>query len=156
MTTQAEKQTEKKAMYKECGICGHFHPLDFDGDCRDDETRFTAEAIDSVHGVGNWDFLTFERDAILFLDGNRGVYIPQQFAQMIDRNCVHADTGDNRLEMALDYLIKEGIDGEFYWDEWTYILDNALVTNPENGIMYRLHQDGDLWLLPEGVEIPEI
>ena len=26
----------------ECDICGHYHPWDWDGDCRDDRNRFSS------------------------------------------------------------------------------------------------------------------
>jgi hypothetical protein len=33
-----------------CGICGHFHPAEWDGDCRDDENRFLLEDIEEKYG----------------------------------------------------------------------------------------------------------
>lgn len=36
--------------YYRCGICECYHPADFNGDCRDDGNRFTADEIDAKHG----------------------------------------------------------------------------------------------------------
>lgn len=38
------------AKYFECPICEHHHPKDFDGDCRDNENRFTVEQLIEKHG----------------------------------------------------------------------------------------------------------
>lgn len=79
---------------------------------------------------------------ILFADSNRGIYIPQHFAESVVRECVEgvteADWGD--LEM--------GPEHPFYWYAWYEVLDNAIATDPDSGIVYRLYQDGYLWLVP--------
>ena len=36
--------------YYDCGICGHWHPLMWDGDCREDAYRFTTDEIEAKHG----------------------------------------------------------------------------------------------------------
>lgn len=36
--------------FYDCGICGHFHPVNWDGDCRDDVNRFTADQLDARYG----------------------------------------------------------------------------------------------------------
>lgn len=46
--------------YVECGCCGHFHRLDYQGDCRNDDERFTFADLDAKHGEGNWDYVTEE------------------------------------------------------------------------------------------------
>ena len=42
------------ATYYECGICGHHHPIEWDGDCREDNSRFTSGQLDNHHGAFNW------------------------------------------------------------------------------------------------------
>lgn len=42
-------------IYYECGICGCWHPWDWNGDCRDDKNRFTADEIDTKHGPFGWE-----------------------------------------------------------------------------------------------------
>ena len=36
-------------IYYECGICGYYHPWNWNGDCRDDTNRFTSECLDRRH-----------------------------------------------------------------------------------------------------------
>ncbi len=89
-------------------------------------------------------------DMMLWLDSNRGVYIPQSFAQSFADRAKHvANVSDE------DWAILEaGPDHEFYWDTWNDVEQSAIVTD-ENGVKFRLHQDGDLWLIPEGMEYDE-
>jgi hypothetical protein len=49
------KKVGGKPAYYDCGICGHNHPLGWDGDCRDDANRFTHEALDKKYGVDGWE-----------------------------------------------------------------------------------------------------
>lgn len=37
-----------------CGICGHCHPIAWDGDCRDDANRFTNAALDDLYSAEGW------------------------------------------------------------------------------------------------------
>jgi len=80
-------------------------------------------------------------DATLLCDSALGVYIPQRFAQEINRSFV-SGVADK------DWLVLEaGPSNEYYWDAWADALDNAKVTDPKLGKCY-LHQDGDLWMVP--------
>jgi hypothetical protein len=88
-------------------------------------------------------------EMILFADSARGQYIPQYFATEVKRELV---TG---LEPDDWTILETGPDHELYWDVWIGVCDSAVVTNPDNGIKYTLHQDGDLWLVPEGMEWSE-
>lgn len=75
---------------------------------------------------------------ILLLDSNRGVYIPQHFAQdeqLTAEFGFAADDPDITLLKAEDSL-----DNEWYWEAWNNVLEKA---KSEKG--YTLHQDGDLW-----------
>jgi hypothetical protein len=40
----------KLPVYYDCGICGHFHPIAWNGDCRDDANRFTHDDLETKHG----------------------------------------------------------------------------------------------------------
>lgn len=78
---------------------------------------------------------------ILFLDEQRGQYIPRDFAQTIKRECIKGVS----LEL-LESLAKENSnDSEFYWEDWEIILNNAKIAF--DGVEYTLHHDGDLWLI---------
>ena len=79
-------------------------------------------------------------DAILLFSDNRGRYIPQAFANFIDRSYV---TGVDDADWD---TLEAGPDGEAYWDAWDEVLNNAVLTF--HGMRYCLWQDGDLWATP--------
>jgi len=82
--------------------------------------------------------------AILFADSNRGVFIPQFFAQSVKRDLV---TGIHLSE----YLILDaGPDHAEYWEVWECVTNNCVVKHPD-GTEYVLYQDGDLWLVPKDI-----
>lgn len=37
-----------------CGCCGCFHPVNWDGDCRDDANRFAPDQLDEKYD-GDWE-----------------------------------------------------------------------------------------------------
>lgn len=80
----------------------------------------------------------------LLLDGNRGVYIPQVFANTFDLERMKGVQTDD-IETLREGPEAEDWDAwtEGYWDAWTNVLDN--VTFEEDGNTWHLHQDGDLW-----------
>jgi hypothetical protein len=71
------------------------------------------------------------------LDSARGVYIPRDFAEMID---VSQWRGIDASDLE---ILKQGPEHEHYWDAWCDVLDNAEAR--ETG--QTLHQDGDLFLV---------
>ena len=91
----------------------------------------------------------FERDAVLFLSDASGQYMPRDFAYQIKRECV---TGVSQRDWE---LLESGPDNEEYWDTWIQVESNATITDPSNGIEYRIYQDGDCWLVPTDCDIPE-
>lgn len=78
----------------------------------------------------------------LLFDSNRGVYIPQHFAEEIKHH-LFSNVSDEQIE-----ILKKGPDEELYWDVWHEILDNAEHID-EHGFVWRLYQDGDVWLYCE-------
>ena len=87
-------------------------------------------------------------DAILYADSNRGVFIPQHFAETINRDAV---TGvSDEVWQILDNGPEP--DNEWYWDAWIETENNAVVTDTDNGVSFKLHHDGDLWLVPVAAE----
>ena len=54
----------KDNLFFECGCCGQFHPIDFEGDCRDDNNRFT---IDELFDYGEYEIYNLE--AQMEMDG---------------------------------------------------------------------------------------
>lgn len=93
---------------------------------------------------------------MLWLSDSRGVYIPRDFAKSFadraksvsgvseeDWNCLEAGPDGGDTPFAWD-------GNESYWDVWASVCDNAIVTD-EHGVKYRVYQDGDCWLIPDGM-----
>lgn len=91
--------------------------------------------------------LTRPADMILLFDGASGIYIPQRFAQEIDRSRV-TNVSDE------DYAILENPDHEYYWDAWEAVLNNAIIKG-KTGKEYTLIQDGDCWAIEKGAQFDE-
>lgn len=85
-------------------------------------------------------------DVLLFLSDARGVYIPRDFALSVKRDCVA------NVDAEQWAILEAGPDHEHYWDVWSEVCDDATVTDPDTGIVYAVHQDGDCWLVPAGME----
>ena len=80
--------------------------------------------------------------AVLFASDRHGVYIPQYFAESVNRDML---TGV--LDSDLDALAQGPDSCEYYWDIWNDVECNAILTD-SNGNTFSLSQDGDLWLVP--------
>lgn len=50
----------RSATYYDCEICGHFHPWNWNADCRDDKNRFSYDDLDKRHGPDNYEIKTME------------------------------------------------------------------------------------------------
>jgi hypothetical protein len=93
-------------------------------------------------------------DCRLLLSDSHGVYIPQLYCENISKS--------EAKEMSLDWWAVEtcqhGPSEEHYWDAWQSILDSAEITEPatlkEDESLWNLHQNGDLWMVRSGVELP--
>lgn len=86
----------------------------------------------------------------LFLSDARGIYIPRDFSECVYRDKVTGITDENYRDLV------NGPDDtddfvQAYWEAWQEVLDNARITDAD-GTVYTLYQDGDLWLVPEGME----
>ena len=90
-----------------------------------------------------------ENQVILYLDDNRGQYIPRDFAIETKRECISGVDPED-----LDYLAK-GPDQEWYWDVWNDVEQNAIVTDPDSKVRYRVIQNGAVFLVPEDMELPK-
>lgn len=105
---------------------------------------------------------TLSESVHCYIDGASGIYIPKRFARETKRECIHGVS-----EADLDYLARgpggcldddkeltqgETIRGEFYWDIWADVLENAIVQEPDSEISFKLHQDDSLFLVPKDWE----
>ena len=90
--------------------------------------------------------MTHKLEPVLWLSDARGVYIPRDFAQSFASTKYVSGVSNTDLE-----ILEEGPNGALYWDVWTEVLNNAIITG-DDGIPYFLSQDNDLWLIPAGME----
>ncbi len=80
------------------------------------------------------------KECHLLLDSCRGIYIPRDFADSINRSLI------KDLEQFTDDLETcKNTDHEWYWEAWTNILDNMQINLNNDGIFFNLYQDGDLF-----------
>jgi hypothetical protein len=94
-------------------------------------------------------------DSQLVLSDSHGVFIPQLYCSSISE--------EDALLLGVSWedvkRCQAGPDEEFYWESWATILDAALIVSPatlkEEESLWRLHQDGDLWEIRDGVELPD-
>lgn len=80
----------------------------------------------------------YEEKMELLLDDNRGIYIPQNFAQEFRMR----DWGVSREQ---ERILLDGPDNEAYWDVWNEVLMDAETRH--QGHKWTLHQDGALWMV---------
>ena len=73
----------------------------------------------------------------LLLSDARGVYIPRDFVTGFDLTKWVGISENDAKDC-------ENPENDYYWDSWEIILNNARHTD-ENGNVWRLMQDGDLW-----------
>jgi hypothetical protein len=84
-------------------------------------------------------------EPLLWLSDARGRYIPHDFAQsFVDRNKhVSGVTAEQ-------WAILEDPEHRDYYEAWDEVLRDAVVTD-NDGNKFRVHQDGDCWLIPDGM-----
>lgn len=91
-----------------------------------------------------------KQGTVLWLNDARGVYIPRDFAGCFQDRAKNV----SGVEPGEWEFLEAGPEAAWYWETWDNVLSNAVVTDNE-GVRFRLHQDGDLWLVPEGMEWSE-
>ena len=75
----------------------------------------------------------------LLCDSHHGQYIPEIMARRLH------DAGWFGVELEKVIELEAGPEeNEWYWDTWNDILNSAQFTD-ENGVVWFLHQDGDLF-----------
>lgn len=81
---------------------------------------------------------------IHFIDSNRGVYIPQSFMQMIDKQYWQPITHQDEKILLAGPDIDNSAE---YWETWTKFIDGGQFITDQDGDEWRLHQDGDVFLM---------
>ena len=77
----------------------------------------------------------------LLLDGARGVYLPQNFAEGYHVRFYGVSEEQKEILLA-------GPESEYYWETWDEVLSNSRFTF-DDGRQGFLYQDSDLWLVPD-------
>lgn len=90
-----------------------------------------------------------EEDARLLLSDSHGIYIPQLYCQTLSEE--EAEESGISWEDVL--LCQQGPEEELYWEAWQQICDAAEWE--EDGEMWRLLQNGDLWQVRADAVIPQ-
>ena len=75
----------------------------------------------------------------LLCDSHHGVYIPQIMARRLYNAGWSGITLDDVFQLEIDPY-----EGEWYWETWEGVLNNAQFKD-ENGTIWYLHHDGDLF-----------
>jgi len=75
----------------------------------------------------------------LLLSDARGIYIPRDFVEGFDLSKFSGISAE-------DAETCKNPDHEWYWEAWETILNNARFV-ADDGRVFHLYQDGDLWLL---------
>lgn len=84
--------------------------------------------------------LTRYEDKIrLLVNDSWGIYVPQRFAESFTASAWGIDENSEDWQTILN-----GPDSEWYWESWDSILGDAKHTD-DAGVVWTLHQDGDLW-----------
>jgi hypothetical protein len=80
--------------------------------------------------------MTKVKQAELFADSARGIYIPQHFAESANRDKF------KYIDKEQWGILESGPEADHYWDAWDEVLNSA-----ETDCGGVLHQDGDLWIV---------
>lgn len=89
-------------------------------------------------------------EPVLVLLDSHGRYIPQMWCSGITQpHCEHLGVTWWAVQQC-----QAGPDSEHYWTAWDDILRDCQMTDDE-GVTWRLHQDGDLWEVADGYQWPE-
>lgn len=95
-----------------------------------------------------------EGDFMLLVDENRGVYIPQTFAEMYGEHLLNHNESGASLDWSweLETLKKGPDDNEDYYEAMDSIERNGILEI--DGKHYDIEQDGDLWAYEHGKRRP--
>lgn len=86
---------------------------------------------------------------ILFALDAHGIYIPKYFAESIDRDAVKlGGFNPSSIDECLE-ICAQGPEHEYYWDAWADLVDSLTIKLKATRQVFRLYQDGDLWLIDE-------
>lgn len=93
------------------------------------------------------------RSIFLAVDGNRGVYAPQQFCKIFGDSLKPAEGEywtQQDIRATVARLLDDNPDSEQYWEDWDAIHNAAVLT--DEGEDFFIFQDDDIWCIPIGWE----
>jgi hypothetical protein len=93
--------------------------------------------------------MTNHTEPVLVLSDGHGRYIPELWCSDI----TEPDCSKYGIRWEDVQTCQAGPDEEWYWEAWDSIL-NACHLKDERGITWTLHQDGDLWEVPDTFHDP--
>ena len=131
----------------EWGTMESIYDLLMDG-CRYDAAQVLEIIIREVEEYAA-ELFNPDTDCRLLLSDGHGIYIPQMY-------CRGMDAGDAEtigVEWESVQTCQDGPDHPDYWEAWQDICDNACLAS--EGQDWRLVQNGDLWMVRDGVTIPD-
>ena len=132
-------------------ILDKINQFGYDGISRAEKRRLKRLTADDPENV---ELLPNERPiedrAELVANSSMGRYIPMFVCSHKLREEGWDWSGVNPQDLA---TIKEGPDGEFYWEAWDDIMNDLKITI--NGEPYQLVQNEDLWAVPMDIEPDE-
>ena len=86
-----------------------------------------------------------ESSMILVADSHHGQYIPQ----LVTKGEINNPNWDwSNVSKEDIKSLKKGPSDDFYWDAWDNATNNIKIKD-NTGREYFLHQDGDLWAIPQ-------
>lgn len=89
---------------------------------------------------------------ICIVDGSRGIYVPQAFAQMYN-NCAMSEDMRKDFDTLLKGPNAEGNE-DAYWYAWDEVLDNFTFKG-KDGREFSIMQDQDVFAYDPSIEVPD-
>lgn len=94
---------------------------------------------------------TYRPEPLLWLSDARGVYIPRDFATSFSNRAKDV-SGVTDEQWA---ILEAGPDHEWYWETWNEVEQSARIRDDQRNVTYGVYQNGDCWLIPDGMEWSE-
>lgn len=89
----------------------------------------------------------------ILLSDSHGIYVPQTFCEYYDGVAGWEGIDEEDKNACLGG--PEGPAGEWYWEAWDAILNNARFVDPVTGDVWYLYQDGDLFAIRADIELED-
>ena len=89
------------------------------------------------------------------VDNHHGVYCPQTFIECYEEYFTGISKESLKDEIAdIKNGDPYGEDSDIYWEAWDKILNECILTD-DNGDLFKILQNQDVWALPEDMDYPD-